>query len=639
MATVNRSKYTADDIVALEGLDPVRKRPGMYIGGVGSAGLHHLVWEIIDNAVDEAMNGHATEITVTLHKDGRTVTVADNGRGIPVEKHSKTKKSALEMVLTMLHAGGKFEGKNYKTSGGLHGVGASAVNALSKHLVAVVRRDGEQYKMEFSQGKPITNLQKAKGAFRGSGTTITFTPDPTIFPKTDFNSETILQRLEITSFLHRAVKVHYIDEMAGSRTAFHHENGILDYLDKVIKDRAASPIHEQAFTVYKEGDERIEIALKWTESTDEHVRSYVNGIPTGSGGTHENGFRAGLGKAIRNFIETHNLTPRGVKFTPEDIREGLVAIVSVFIPDPQFQGQTKDRLNNPEAQAVVDGAIRANLEQWLNNNRSLAESIVARIIAASRARAASRAASESVSRKSATSRGTMLPGKLSDCLGSGRDRSELFIVEGDSAGGTAKQGRDRNYQAILPLRGKVLNTESASLKKVMENKELQDMVTALGCGIGNHFDVSKLRYERIILLADADSDGHHITTLLMTFFFRHMPGLISGGKLFLAVPPLYRIDIGKETFWAIDDVDRERILSKADGRSKPEITRFKGLGEMMPKTLWDTTLNPATRRLVRVEVDDQLETDRIVADLMGRDASARFHFIMERAEDAEEIDV
>ncbi len=636
MATA--SKYGADEIVALEGLEPVRKRPGMYIGGVGSQGLHHLVWEILDNSVDEAMNGHASEIVVTLHKDGSTLTVSDNGRGIPVDKHRKTKKSALEMVLTILHAGGKFEGKNYKTSGGLHGVGASAVNALSKKLTAVVRRDGAQYRMEFSQGKPTSGLQKAKGSFRGSGTTITFTPDPTIFPKTVFNPETIRQRLEITSFLHRGVKVNYVDEVNGKKDSFLHKNGIVDYLDQVITSRSAKAIHEAPFTVQKDADERIEITLKWTESTDEHVRSYVNGIPTADGGTHENGFRAGMGKALRNYLDTHNLVPRGVKIAQEDIREGIVAIVSVFVGDPQFQGQTKDKLNNPEIQPVVDAVMRSELEQWLNSNRSVAESIVARIIAAARARAASRAASASVSRKTATSR-AMLPGKLTDCLSAGRGNSELFIVEGDSAGGTAKQGRDRNHQAILPLRGKVLNTENATLKKVLDNKEFQDVVTALGCGIGKNLDVSKIRYDRIILLADADSDGHHITTLLLTFFYRHMPALIADGRVYIAVPPLYRIDVGKETYWAADEVDRERILSEADGRAKPEITRFKGLGEMMPKVLWETTLNPATRRLLRVEVDDQLETDRVVSDLMGRDASARFRFIMDRAEDAQEIDV
>ncbi len=357
MSTAAKS-YDAKDIVALEGLDPVRKRPGMYIGGVGSSGLHHLVWEIMDNSVDEAMNGHASEIIVTLHKDGQTVTVSDNGRGIPVDKHPKTKKPALEMVLTVLHAGGKFEGKNYKTSGGLHGVGASAVNALSKKLVAIVQRDGAQYRMEFPQGKTVSKLQKAKGAVRGTGTTITFTPDPTIFPKTEFDPALIRQRLEVTSFLHRGVKVTFIDEVNGKKETFLHEQGIVDYLSRVISDRDARAIHETPFTLSKENGERIELALQWTESTDEHVRSYVNGIPTSNGGTHENGFRGGLTKAIRNYFETHKLIPRGVKITHEDIREGLVAIVSVFIADPQFQGQTKDRLNNTEVQAIVDGAVR-----------------------------------------------------------------------------------------------------------------------------------------------------------------------------------------------------------------------------------------------------------------------------------------
>jgi DNA gyrase subunit B len=633
--------YTAKDITVLEGLEPVRKRPGMYIGGVGSSGLHHLVWEILDNSVDEAMNGHASNIRVTLHEDGASITVEDDGRGIPVDKHPKSKRSALETIFTTLHAGGKFEPGNYKTAGGLHGVGASVVNALSKELVATVKRDGATWEQRFKQGHPVGAVKKL-GAARGSGTTIFFRPDATIFPKVEFDPEVIKQRLEVSSYLHKGVKLTFEDEDKGEKVSYQHTEGLVDYLRKIVTERTAAPVHEVPFTLVRgdEGGIRLDLVLQWTQSTDEHVRSYVNGIPTGSGGTHENGFRAGLGKAVRNFIDTHNLSPKGVTLTAEDIREGLVGVLSVFLQEPQFQGQTKDRLNNPEAAATVDSQVRPALEHWLNTNISVAESIVARIILAARAREASRAAQQEVSRKSATSNRLTLPGKLSDCTSPGRDDSEIFIVEGDSAGGSAKQGRDRTKQAILPLRGKVLNVESASLAKILENKELSDLVTALGCGIGKNFDASKTRYGRIIILADADSDGHHIATLLLTFIYRHMPQLITSGRVYLAQPPLYRIDIGKETYWALDEAHKARLLkAHGNGRGTPEITRFKGLGEMMPKVLWETTLNPRTRRLLRVDIADQIVTDRVINELMGKDPSARFRFIMERAEEAVELDV
>ena len=632
------SSYTAKDITVLEGLEPVRKRPGMYIGGVGAAGLHHLVWEVLDNSIDEAMNGHAGNVRVTLHKDASSISIEDDGRGIPVDVHAQTRKSALEVIFTVLHAGGKFEAGNYKTAGGLHGVGASVVNALSRELTATVRRDGAQWEMSFRQGKPTGPLKKI-GAARGSGTTVFFRPDPTIFPKVEFDAQTIRERLEVASYLHRGVKVTFEDEPAGRKDLYQHAEGLVDYLKKIVGERQAKPIHEAPFVLEKENGLKLEFVLQWTESTDEHIRSYVNGIPTSSGGTHENGLRAGVGKAVRNYIDTHNLTPKGVTLTVDDIREGVTGILSVFLQEPQFQGQTKDRLNNPEVHSAVDGMVRPALEHWMNNNQSVAEAIVARIILAARAREASRAAQQEVVRKGPTSGRVNLPGKLSDCTHPGSITSELFIVEGDSAGGSAKQGRDRARQAILPLRGKVLNTEGVSTAKVLENKELADLVTALGCGVGKTFDLARMRYGKVILLADADSDGHHIATLLLTFLYRHLPQLIQAGKVFLAQPPLYRIDIGKDTFWALDEAQKAQIIRQRAGRATPEITRFKGLGEMMPKVLWDTTLNPRTRRLLKVQVADQLVTDRVINELMGKDASARFRFIMDRAEDAEEIDV
>ena len=636
--------YTARDITVLDGLEPVRKRPGMYIGGVGSAGLHHLVWEILDNAVDEAMNGHAQNVQVTLHADRSSITITDDGRGVPVDRHPKSGTSALQVIFTTLHAGGKFEHRTYRTAGGLHGVGASVVNALSKELVATSKRNGCLWQQRFERGKPVSALRKV-GPARGTGTTVFFRPDPKIFPKTTLDRDLILNRLEVVSYLHAGIRIVFDDEARKEKRTFRHGDGLTDYLAHIVKARGKPPVHDAVFAVAKDHDEsggRINLVAQWTESTDEHLRSYVNGVPTSSGGTHESGLRAGLGKAVRNFVETHGLSPKGVSITADDIREGLTGVLSIFVRDPQFQGQTKDRLNNPEMAQVLDSVVRPALEHWLNHNISVANAIVARIILAARARAASRAAQQEVTRKGVAAARLNLPGKLTDCSARTPEDRELFIVEGDSAGGSAKQARDRRRQAVLPLRGKVLNTENVAPSKVLENKELSDLVTALGCGFGKNLDVAKLRYGKVIILADADSDGNHIATLLLTFLYRHLPQLISLGRVYLAQPPLYRIDVGKETFWALDEQHRDRILDRSSGngrRSKAEITRFKGLGEMMPKVLWDTTLNPETRRLLRVDVSDQLLTDRVMNELMGRDASARFHFIMQRADQVQDLDV
>jgi DNA gyrase/topoisomerase IV subunit B len=640
---MSAKEYSAKSIQVLEGLEPVRKRPAMYIGGTDARGYHHLLWEIVDNSIDEVINGHASRVEVTLHSSGQSVEVRDNGRGIPVDEIPKFKKSALEVILTTLHAGGKFEQGNYIHSGGLHGVGSSVVNALSEELVALVRRDGAEWKQTFSRGKPSSKLKRLKD-FRGSGTIITFRPDPEIFgEKTRFDPAVIAERLEGKSYLHRGMTISFRDETQrpAVEMSFHHDGGIAEYLARIVAERGKPIVPPGVPVMYVERDTPVkcEIALAWTEATDEHIRSYVNGIPTASGGTHETGLRGGIVKAVRNYISTHELTPKGVTLTAEDIREGVASIVSCYLVDPQFQGQTKDRLNNQEALSGLDNVIRPALEQYLNENKTIAEAVVARIILAARAREASRAASQAVSRKTAVSHRLNLPGKLADCASTDPAESELFIVEGDSAGGSAKQGRDRRTQAILPLRGKVLNAEQASTSKVLSNKELQDIVSALGCGFGPDFDITKLRYHRIFLLMDADSDGHHIATLLLTFFYRHFPELVRQGFVYIAQPPLYRIDVGKETHWALDDLDKERILKGLKVNAKPMIQRFKGLGEMTPETLKSTTLDPAQRTSLRVRIVDELETDRILNELMGKDASARFRFIMERARDADELDV
>jgi len=630
------ASYTADHITVLEGLEPVRRRPGMYIGGTDVRGYHHLLWEILDNSVDEVINGYGSHIQVTLHKDLKSVTIVDDGRGIPIDIKKEFKKSALELVLTTLHAGGKFSSAQYQFSGGLHGVGSSVVNALSEELVATIKRDGAEWTQSYARGKPTSKLVKGAAA-RGTGTSIFFRPDPEIFGKQSFDPQTVRFRLETKAFLHKGLKITFKDQAAGTTEVFEHAGGIADFLTKVVTDRGKAPTVPQSFYVQRDDDKgfRLEAALQWTEAPDETLRSYVNGIPTTQGGTHEQGFRAALVKAVRAFVEVAGAAPKGVNITAEDIREGIVGILSIYMPEPQFQGQTKERLGSPETQTQVDNAVRPALEKFLLENKTAGAAIVDRIALAAKAREASRAASQAVSRKTAVSHRLNLPGKLADCSSTDPEKSELFIVEGDSAGGSAKQGRERKTQAILPLRGKVLNTEQASLQKVLGNKELQDVVSALGCGVGEELKVERLRYHKIVLLMDADSDGHHIATLLLTFFYRHLRPLIEQGYVYLAQPPLFRVDHGKETYWALDELDRDRIVAELPKNAKVEIMRFKGLGEMQPEELKRTTLDPATRRFLRITIADGIETDRVLTELMGKDVEARFKFIMERSSQAD----
>ena len=640
MSTDSAKSYTGADIEVLEGLEAVRRRPSMYIGGTDTRGLHHLLWEIVDNSVDEYLAGECTEIKVVLHKDGCSMSVSDNGRGIPVDLHPKLNKPALEIVLTVLHAGGKFSNKSYQRSGGLHGVGSSVVNALSIEMRATVHRDGFEYQQTYQRGVPQGPVEKVK-PFRGHGTEIFFRPDEQIFRQTNFRADTIKQHLEDISFIHGGLKIVFSDDSKNETVTYSHPDGINAYLEKITQEEQRKSVHPDLFSSVKDFDEgtRVEIALRWTESTDSWVRSYVNGIRTHAGGTHENGFRSGIAKAIKNYMEVHEIRPKGITITPDDMREGTCGILSIFLTEPMFQGQTKDKLNNQETTAQVEGIVRAGIETWLNNNATIADAIVGRIVLAARARAASREAQKEVRRKSAGGRKTNLPGKLLDCRSNKPAESELFIVEGLSAGGTAAMGRNSRTQAVLPLKGKVLNTESLPTPKVLGNQEINDLVETLGTGIGSGFDIRHLRYDKVVLLMDADSDGYHISTLLLTFFFRHMLEIVRQGKLYLAQPPLYRICVGNQVTYARDDAHKEEILAALSANRKFEVTRFKGLGEMTAQQLKETTLDPAVRTLLRVDIESQVEADATITQLLGKEASERYKVIMEESAFADDLDI
>jgi DNA gyrase subunit B len=633
-----KKSYQAKDITVLEGLEAVRRRPAMYIGSTGPRGLHHLIWEVVDNAVDEAMAGFCTRIEVTLRADGG-VTVKDNGRGIPVDRHAKTKLPALTTVLTTLHAGGKFESGAYTVSGGLHGVGVSVVNALSTKLEVDVIRDGHLWHQEFTGGKPKAKLAKVKPA-RRTGTTVTFWPSPDIFEETrEFSHQTVAARLREMAFLNQGLEIRLFDERDDEpdKEVFQYKGGLVDYVKHLNAKR--EPLHAHVATMEEVGnDMEVDVALQWTSGYTESVLSFANNINTHEGGTHEEGFRKALTRAVNEFARDRSiLKEKDQNLVGEDVREGLTAVVSVKVRQPQFEGQTKTKLGNTEVRSFVEVALNKLLPEWLNRHPGEARKIADKCTSAARARMAARAARDLTRRKSLLE-SSGLPGKLADCSSREPGSSELFIVEGDSAGGSAKQARNSEYQAILPIRGKIINVEKARLPRVLQNNEIQSLITAIGTGIGDDFDLEKARYHKIVILTDADVDGAHIRTLLLTFFFRHMRLLIEAGYVYIAQPPLYLVKAGKNSQYAYSDRELDEIRSELDGK-RTMIQRYKGLGEMNAGQLWETTMDPADRVLLQVSLDDAGLADDIFTTLMGDNVEARRTFIQQNARDVRFLDI
>lgn len=626
--------YSADQIQVLEGLAAVRKRPGMYIGTTDIAGLHHMVWEILDNAIDEAMAGFCKNIEIDVNGDG-SVRVNDDGRGIPVDKHKGTGKSALETVLTVLHAGGKFGGGGYKVSGGLHGVGSSVVNALSSFLKAEVRRDGKLYEQDYKQGDPQGPVKEV-GTSTYNGTAITFMPDPEIFPDRNFDFETIVNRARQQAYLTKGVTIRIHDHRDGRRVMFYFEGGIKSYVQHLNRER--EKIGDVIYLEQNVPEGLIEISLQYTQSFQETVVSFANNIHTPEGGMHLTGFRSALTRVLNNYArKSEFLKEKDQNFSAEDVREGLTAVISVKLPDPQFEGQTKSKLGNAEMRTAVEAVFAEKLETYLEENPADARGIAAKCALAQRARLAARAARDTVIRKGALE-GMTLPGKLADCSSRDPHSSELYIVEGDSAGGSAKQGRNREFQAILPLRGKILNVEQARLDKMIANNEIKNLVIALGAGIGETFDSSKLRYHRVVIMTDADVDGAHIRTLLLTLFYRYLRPVIELGYLYIAQPPLYKVAVGKNVQYAYSDVERDKIIA-ALGDKKPSIQRYKGLGEMNAEQLWETTMDPESRTMLRVSIPDAEKADYVFETLMGGEVSSRKKFIQTHAKRVKNLDI